>query len=147
MTDVLFRQTPNGGEIEFVGGQAVMSEGLETAVYLSLFGGNEEDSGGDATIAKQWWGNLIVTEAAQRLRSETQYLLRSLASIPANLRRVEDAVGRDLAWMVQTGLATTVETSARMPRINWIEIRIAIVIDGQEFEVAFTRPWLGEVSS
>lgn len=140
MTDVALRHEPDGGEIESVAGQVVVNDGLETAVYLSLFGGNEQDSGIEGDDPKQWWGNLSEPEAARRYRSETQHLLRSLPATSSNLRRVEDAAGRDLAWMVGT-IAKSAEATATIPALNTVQIDIAIVIDDRRFEFRFTESW------
>jgi|SRR5690242_11290055 len=141
MTDVRIYQTDNGGEISFVNGQAVMSDGLESSVYLSLFGGNEQDSGLAADDSVQWWGNLTEPLAERRYRSETQGLLRSIPPIPANLRRIEEAVAADLEWMLDTKLATFVGAIASMPAVNSVHIEIRVQIDGTVFPFEFTEPW------
>lgn len=136
--DVRLYQINDDGEIDMVAGQFVMSDGLETAVYLSLFGGNDEDSGLEADDLRQWWGNLEEPDLTRRYRSETQFLLESLPLVPANLRRVEDAAGRDLAWMVG-GVASSVEVTASVPALNTIRVAIALVVDDAEYDFAFTR--------
>jgi len=141
MTDVALRQTDDGGEIEFVNGAFVMSDGLKTAVYLSLFGGNESDSGLRVDDSAQWWGNLGETLAERRYRSETQFLLRSIPPIPANLRRIENAIAADLAWMLDTKLATFVGAIATMPAKDTVKMAIRIEIDGRVFPVDFTESW------
>lgn len=125
MTDVLLRQTPDGGEITVQNGLALLSDGYETAAYLSLFGGNEDDPGGSDTRL-QFWGNLIEADQAAMDRSETQHLLRSIPAVPANLRRIEQAAERDLAWMVTAGAALSVRAEATMPQLNRIALRITI---------------------
>lgn len=141
ISDVLLFHTPDGGEISFVGGEPVMSDGLETSTYLSLFGGNEDDGGLDATARLQWWGNFGERDAASMYRSETQYLLRSLPAIPANLRRVEDGATRDLAWMTDE-FASRIEVSASMPRLNTLALAVAIEVDtGTKYQFQFTSGW------
>jgi len=125
VTDVLLRQTDDGGDLVCENGLVLLTEGLETAVYLSLFGGNEDDPGqGDLT--HQFWGNLLETDPARAYRSETQYLLKSLPLIPANLRRVEQAAQRDLQWLLDTGNATSIEVTASIPALNRMQIDVAI---------------------
>lgn len=141
MTDVRLFCTPDGGEIEFVAGQATMADGLESAAYLSLFGGNDEDAGADATRAKQWWGNLSEADPAKRYRSETQSLLESVPAIPFNLRRVEDAVLRDLDWFVTTGVASALTCAASLPAIDHVHLDIEFTINGEVFPVSFSHPW------
>lgn len=137
MTDVLLRATNDGGEITIQGGVLLLSEGLESAAFLSLFGGNEDDPAeADATL--QWWGNLLDPAPELAYRSETQYLLRSLPAIPANLRRVEQAAGRDLKWLVDTGNAQSVTAEATIPAVNRIALALVILTaTGQRLELFF----------
>lgn len=137
MTDVLLRQTPDGGDITIEGGLLLMSEGLETAAYLSLFGGNEDDPA-EADRTLQWWGNLLETEPERAQRSETQYLLRSLPAIPVNLRRIEQAAARDLQWMLDTETAQSVAVEATIPAVNRVSIALVIITaTGQRVELFF----------
>lgn len=125
MTDVLLRQTDDGGEITIENGLALLSDGYETAAYLSLFGGNEDDPGG-ADTRQQFWGNLIEADQNAMDRSETQHLLRSIPAVPANLRRIEQAAERDLAWMVAAGVALSVAAEASIPRLNHGALKITV---------------------
>lgn len=137
MTDVLLRQTNDGGDITIQAGLLAMSEGLETAAYLSLFGGNEDDPGG-ADTSQQWWGNVLDTEPERAYRSETQALLAGLPAIPANLLRVEQAAERDLKWMVDTGNAQSVTAEATIPAVGRILLGVVIITaTGQRLEFFF----------
>ena len=81
-------------------GQIVLCDGKYAAVYLSLYGGNDDDSGLDGDAHRQWWGNMDETDPARTYRSETQHALKAAPLIPANLGQFEDAAKRDLAWMM-----------------------------------------------
>lgn len=141
MTDVLLTHTPDGGEITIENGRVALTNGIETAVYLSLFGGNEEDSGAQGDDRIQWWGNLTETDPARIYRSETQHLLRSIPAIPANLRRIEGAVGRDLAWMAGDVVAAA-NVTASMPGLNRIHIDIQLELaDGRRVPLVFEEAW------
>lgn len=134
-------QTNDGGEFEIVNGEPTMDDSPETSVKLSLFGGNKDDSGADGDARRQWWGNVDEADPQKRYRSETQALLRSLVPIPANLRRLEDAVVRDLAWMTENGTATFVAAAARMPARNTVEFTVSVEVDGRNFPITITKPW------
>lgn len=127
MTDVLLRQTNDGGDVIAESGLLAMSDGYETAAYLSLFGGNIDDAGDDASKRAEWWGNLDEVEESRRYRSETQWLLRALPAVPSNLRRLEQAAGRDLAWFVSSGVAASVAVSASIPGLNRVRLAVNIV--------------------
>ncbi len=137
MTDVLLRQTNDGGEITLDNGLVLMSEGLETAAYLSLFGGNQDDAADGASERLQWWGNLDEVDRARTYRSETQFLVQSLPAVPRNLRRVEQAASRDLAWMLASGVATSVNVSASIPALNRIRLEVTIVTPTTTLELVF----------
>jgi phage gp46-like protein len=141
MTDVLIRQTDDGGEISFFNGEPVTSDGLDQAVYLSLFGGNQDDSGSDGDKPNQWWGNWDEPDPTRQYRSATQNLVESIPAVPANLKRVEDAASGDLAWFTETGLATGFRVRATMPGINRIALEVFVEIDGRVNEFRFTQPW------
>jgi len=99
--DVLLEQGNDGGEITIENGITELSDGLANSVFLSLFGGNSDDSGLQADDPKQFWGNLSETELSKQYRSQTQNLLRALPVNTANLQRIEDAAVSDLAWMLE----------------------------------------------
>jgi phage gp46-like protein len=131
MTDVHLYQTNDGGEIDVVAGQVVMDDELSTAVYLSLFGGNPEDSGSDGDVPREWWGNKLATDEAEKLRSEVQNLLASIPVTSGNLRRFQDAAQRDLAWMVTAAVATAVAVRAVITSANKIRFDVAVQVSGE----------------
>jgi len=136
LTDVLLRQTPDGGSITVEAGLFLLSEGLETAAYLSMFGANEQDPG-EGESDQEWWGNLGEVEPARKYRSETQYLIRSLPAIPANLLRIEKAAGRDLQWMLDEGAATSVKVTARIPALNRVAVDVELVVLARLIQFSF----------
>jgi phage gp46-like protein len=138
--DVYLFNTPNGGDIEYRNGLAVMSDGLKSACFLSLFGGNEEDSGDEGDDAKQWWGNLIEQDEARQYRSRTQYLLRTLPAIPANRGQLEDAARDDLAWMLEE-FATSVDAEVSLVAPRRVEIEINIEIGESKYTFTFPETW------
>ena len=138
MTDVLLSQTPDGGEVTWINGEPSLTDGLDNAVFLSLFGGEVRDSGSDGDKPLEWWGNKIETDPAARYRSETQALIAALPLIPANMQRIEDAATRDLAWMVPS-LAQTVVVDTSMPALNTLQIDVTLSVDGQKYPYTFLR--------
>ena len=131
--DVLLFQTVDDGEINIENGLVEMSGGLETAAYLSMFGGDED--------LKEWWGNLEETEPARKYRSETQNLLQSIPATSGNLRRIEQAATRDLAWFLELKVASSVDVSASIPSINHVSITVVIEAEGVQSEFNFVENW------
>jgi phage gp46-like protein len=128
--DVLIFQTNDEGDINVEDGLVEMSGGLESMMYLSLFGGNEEDSGQDATAHLQYWGNFNENLPERQYRSETQFELKRLAVSSASLRPIELAAKRDLNDFVQQGIADEVTVVASIPGLNKIKISTDIIKDG-----------------
>jgi phage gp46-like protein len=123
--DVRLFHTADGGDVDIDIDDIATFDSMETAVYLSLFGGNERDSGLEGDAPLQWWGNLGEPERTRQYRSETQHLLRSLVATPANLRRIEDAVERDLAWLLEKE-ASRISVLATIPALNTVRITVKI---------------------
>lgn len=134
--DVRLFQTTDDGEINVVDGIVEMEAGLETATYLSLFGGNEEDSGLDGDN-QSWWGNTYETLPERQYRSETQHLLRSLPITTGSLERVKKLVENDLQWMRDTDLANSVEVEITIPRLNTVGIAIDFVMGNEKTPLYF----------
>lgn len=141
MTDVrLFQADGDGGETVWLNGEPVTADGLETAGYLSMFGGNEQDSGLTDGEALQWWANFEEPVANRRQRSQVQSLLRGLPATPANLGRVEDAAKADLAWMVSE-LSASVTAEASMPALNKVGLHVEITIGNTTYPFDFAAHW------
>jgi len=143
--DVQLQQTDNGGEIDIVGGVVTMSGGLETAAYLSLFGGNEDDAG-NSDSPYRWWADLAETDPAEQYRSETQHLLQAIAATSGNLRKIEDAAVRDLQWMLASSIASSVIVVASIPAVNRVKITVTIEAIGEESRFEFVENWKAATS-
>lgn len=140
MTDVLFFNTADGGEVEVVNGVMTLDDGWATAAYLSLFGGNSEDSGDEAEGPLQWWGNVGETDPARKYRSEFQYLLTSLPAITSNLVRLEEAAVRDLTRTFD-GIADRITARASMPALNRLAVAINIEVNNVTRTFMLASAW------
>ena len=138
--DAVLFQTDDGGNITVENGIVEMSGGLETAAYLSLFGGNEDDDGRDNNSAN-WWGNLDEIDPTRHYRSETQNLLQAIPITSGNLRRIEDAILRDLAWFIEQKVASSLIVNVIIPALNTIQINITIEARGEESSFEFVENW------
>jgi hypothetical protein len=89
--------TANGADMSFRDGQPVMDRGLENAVVLSLH-------------SRAWFGNLFLREASQKLNGRFEPTAEGPITL-SNLANIENAAQTDLAWMVETGVASRVRTA------------------------------------
>lgn len=123
-------------------GIAALDESPRTSAYLSLFGGNLEDNGTDATKAKSWWANFAETDPDRHIRSRTQAILIGLPAISSNLTRVEEAAEADLAWFETAGIASSISVTATLPKRNTVRLLIQITgSQGSQWTFDFSAPW------
>lgn len=138
--DVLIFQTIDGGEINIEGGVTQLTGGFETAFYLSLFGGNEDDDGSEGNV-KNWWGNLVEEDPILHYRSRTQNILRGLPMTSGNLIRIEDAANLDLKWMLDIGAVEQITVSASITSERKLKIEIEHVANGENITTVFLINW------
>ena len=87
--DVKLLSTNDGGDLEIIDNFIQMTGGFETAIYLSLFGGNKNDDGTAAKKNESWWGNQLDNNNPERkLVSRTQNLMLSSPATPGNLNKI-----------------------------------------------------------
>ncbi len=147
MTDVRLFQVDDGGELVLAGPLDTTTDikldtGLETAVYLSWFGGNERDPGvkNGAPHEFQWWGN--IGEPAERKQlSETGHLIRGLPATSNNLLKIEDAMVRDVQRAIDDDTFDEELMTAALVAKNRIRLTARIGISKEEFVIAFEVPW------
>lgn len=139
MSDAFLFHEPDGGALAWVG-EISQDDGLYSAVYLSLFGGNVVDSGDAADDGRQWWGNIGEAEESRRLRSRTPHALQLPATV-SNLRAVQQAAESDLAWLVSAELADSVDARASAPDRGTCRLSVAIMVGQARYDFTFTRPW------
>lgn len=137
--DVKLVQTLDGGDVEITNGVTEMSGGLETSVYLALFGGNEDDDGRKDNVFS-WWGNRGEVQENQ-YHSRTQNLLQTLVATSSNLVKVKDAATLDLSYLIELKIASSVDIFVSIPKLNSINIKVIIEANGIESDFSFTENW------
>lgn len=131
--DLALDISPDGADL-VIDGDLKTDAGMAEAVYLSLFGGSDDE--------REWWGNLLAETEDQKLVSRTQNLLRALPVTSANVTKIHDAVAADLQWITgETGFADELTIDVFIPEKNMCEIRIACAVSDQVFEWKFRKGW------
>ena len=129
--DVLIYNTTDGGEITVADGFVEMSGGLESAVYLSMFGADD----------REWWGNIGENNSARRYSAKTQQIIDGLPAVPSNLRRLEDAINSDLKWLKDESIASSVEVATAIVAPKRVQIDITVKAEGKESRFRFVENW------
>jgi len=130
--DILLIDTLNGGDITFDDNSNLqMTRGLDTAVYLCLFGGNLEDDGSAATDKLQWWGNDGEPED-KHFRSRFQNLLRGQPYNSSIRVKLEEAAKYDIKKGIPQASKIDVDISSSVKRLD-VEIKIWLKDGTQEY--------------
>ena len=121
--DILLYSTIDGGEINITNDFFEMTGGFDTAIYLTLFGGNENHDGTESTKKFQYWGNLLdQNNPDNQLVSRTQNIIRGLPATPANLLKLEEAVKLDMKWFLNNKIIDTLNVTTSIPSKNRVDI-------------------------
>lgn len=128
--DLKLYPTPDGAVTRFIDGRAVMEQGLENAVYLSLFG-------------QDWWGN-DVSSQYERLTSRLPVIRGRTTLHNSDRVSVIETAERALAWMVELGVAKSVvvEGTIRTPTTMELLVKFeqpTIPMDILQYQVNWNR--------
>lgn len=138
MSDVRLYQTLDDGDIVIKNGIVELEDGEASALYLSWFGGNQDDPGEDDETL-EWWGNKLETDPKLKLRSRTQFLLGNIPLTTGNVQRIRQALEADAAWTLEDGIFTSLELELAIPKPN----RLSVIANTNLGNYAFEIPWEG----
>jgi phage gp46-like protein len=140
--DILLEDTPDGGDIRIENRMFMQSSAYRTAIYLSLFGGNTNDSG-KVQNSNTWWGNMLsgVSEN-EKLVSRFQEFVFGMPMTTKNILEAEERARLDLRWIVDTGLGEAAEVSGSAVSRNRFALTVCILAGGKSVaKEAFTVAW------
>lgn len=124
--DVLLRERQGEGEIFLNDGLVEDCGGLDTAIYLSLFGGNDDDT--DGRGRKSWWGNFFKNAPEEeKIVSRFQAAAKGLAVNGANLKKLEGAAAADLKWLKENGLADKIDCEAFGENPHRVKLNVRVM--------------------
>lgn len=140
--DVLLFDTQDGAEITIFNGLISMDKGFNSAVYLSLFGGDKDDTG-EVVNNNTWWGNKIQNISEnEKLVSRFQAFITSVPLISKNVKLAEGKVIQDLQWMIDDGIADSIEAEIQVVGRKDINLKIVIAKFGEVIEAGnYSLQW------
>lgn len=127
--DILLFQTLNDGDISIQDGVAIMTRGLETAVYLSMFS------------PKDWFCNENIDDKHERISAKTEDLINNKPQSSANYQLLVQAVKSDLGWLIKTNIANSIDVSVSSDGLNSVTITIAIEQDAGSSNITLPIQW------
>ena len=126
--DVKLIITKEGFDIDLKNNFIEMTSGFESAIFLSIFGGNEEDDYSEATKEKQFWGNRL---NGNQYRSRTLKFINGNYANAQNLQLLEQNILLDLNWFIEENIADTLEVDCSIPNFNELKIDIRLLRDSK----------------
>lgn len=104
-----------GADFAVAGNDLVVDDGLETAVFLSLFTDRRAEDGDVLPTGEQdrrgWWGDAFPVVDGDRHGSRL-WLLARAKELPDTLTRAEEYAREALAWLTEDRVAERVEVAA-----------------------------------
>jgi phage gp46-like protein len=117
----------SGTDLEIVGGQPTMDQGLYNAVHLSLFS------------AAGWWGN-SVSAPSERLTSQFETInTRTLTN--ATRLDAEEYARQALSWMIADGIAKKITVTASIPAVGMLGLVIEVEQPDRSSTIRYQVSW------
>lgn len=140
--DVYLYDTQDGSEIEIKNGLVMADEGFRTAVYLSLFGGNSDDTG-EVINNETWWGNCLDNLSEnEKLIGRFDTYVKSVPMTSRNIVVAEEKAKQDLQWFIDDGIADSVEVEISSGEKNKINLSVKIGKAGEILEAGnYSLQW------
>jgi phage gp46-like protein len=100
----------DGGELNLIGGDIEPEKGLSNAIYLSLFAGDN-------------WHNVF---EESKTTDDFETSLFNLLTATNNLKSIETLANEALNWLMEDGIAESIETRATASNNGHINLNITI---------------------
>lgn len=121
-----------GGDLAIISGDVLLTDGLETAVILSLFldaRARDDDPLPDGgTDRRGWWADDASPMTDGDRTVSRLWLLSREKTLPEVLRRAHDYAFEALIWLVDDGIARAVDVDATMPRPGLLALAVKIFL-------------------
>ena len=117
-----------GGDWQVLAPGLAEDDGLETAVIISLFTdrraeGDDELPAGDDR--RGWWGDALAEVEGDRIGSRL-WLLSREKQLPSVVARAREYALEALQWLLEDGVASTVDVTAEIVRQGVLGLSVEI---------------------
>jgi len=107
----------NQADITVSNGLVTTDSGIATAINISLFGANIDNTA--------WWGNELDDNVSNNLTNEFLQL-QGKNLISANLPVFQESIKKNLAWITADSIASGYTVECNITDINTLQINIVI---------------------
>lgn len=131
MFDLAIVETGSGGDIQILGNDLAVVNGIENMPYLGMFGGNLEQSTVDNQVlefSKDWWANslLMNSNPSIQMNSTVERTLNSTPLTSSGRLAIENAIKYNLEFLTSI-LGSPVEVSVTIISDDRIDILLKII--------------------
>lgn len=125
--DLAIIETLNGGDLQLVGNDLAVVYGVENMPYLSMFGGNIDEStvnqNANQPTSEQnfdWWGNnlLMKNNSSTQFISQTEKTLNNTQLNSAGRVTIENAIASDLQFLATSAKIKVTAVIVATDKIN-----------------------------
>jgi phage gp46-like protein len=128
MTDIALQWDTDHADVAMGDADLVADEGLETAVLLSLFLDRRADADDGVSLDQDprgWWGDTFAAVVGDRIGSKL-WLLSREKQLTSVATRAKTYAAEALAWLVDDGVASSVDVQAQFVAPGQLSLSIAI---------------------
>lgn len=131
MTDFRTAYRPDIGraDLAYSNGAIEIDDGLETAVIISIFTDRrarpDDVVPGDPSDRRGWWGDAYPAVTGDRIGSRLWLLARE-KQLPSVVVRAREYVRESLQWMIDDGIAETIDIYAEITSPGTLGILVTI---------------------
>lgn len=126
MSDLYLNPTTDGAELIISNGKVKTTSAIETAVFLSLF-------------TPQSWGDMT-RPSSERYKSRILQIMRETVSNRTRLALIQAAKDA-LAWIVNDGIAESIEVDATIQSASRIDLSIIITAPDRDETLTYAVNW------
>lgn len=151
--DLAVIETGNGGDLQMVGNDLAVVNGIENMPYLAMFGGNKESSVSPSSTIPQsdksfdWWGNnlLMPSSPSQQFNSLCERAINTTPLNSSGRVTIENKIIADLEFLNKVAKITVSVTIVATDQIN-IDIRVKQNQRTQVVIIKFKKASTGDFS-
>lgn len=148
MSDLALKYCGRFFDIEVAKNDITKDDGLETAVIISLFTDRRvgiEELPPLETDRAGWWGDMFPEIENDEIGSKLWLLMREKQT-NQTLSRVVEYCKEALQWMIEDGIAESVEVSAEYPEREKLSLAISIQKPKGKVSFKYILNWRAELS-
>jgi len=140
MDAALVKRT-NGLDLAIAGNDLRTVQGLSTAILISLFTDRRAEDDDElplgTTDRRGWWGDAFADVSGDRIGSRL-WLLRRAKQTQQTLNRAKEYAHEALAWLIDDGVATSLQIAASNAGNAILSLEISITLpDGTPFDQVY----------